>query len=92
MVKPLYAATSFCVCSPSPCTPSRIVWPAFRNIGSGLMPRPTPGGYAGAKQGTSGAETQATVQIDIARGLKLETGAGSGQGANNVGVTYEFQY
>ncbi|MBV9782532.1 MAG: translocation/assembly module TamB domain-containing protein, partial [Acidisphaera sp.] len=51
-----------------------------------------PGVYVGAKQGTSGAETQATVQIDIARGLKLETGAGSGQGANNVGVTYEFQY
>ena len=50
------------------------------------------GVYVGAKQGTAGAGTQATVQIDITKGLKLETDAGSGQGANSVGVTYSFDY
>ncbi|MBV9734586.1 MAG: translocation/assembly module TamB domain-containing protein [Acidisphaera sp.] len=50
------------------------------------------GVYVGAKQGTSGAETQATVQIDITKGLKLETDVGSGSGANNVGLTYQFEY
>ena len=33
-----------CSCSPSPSTPRRTVWPAFRNTGDGLMPMPTPGG------------------------------------------------
>jgi len=53
-----------------------------------------PGVYVGANQGVSGAgqETQATVQIDITRHLKLQTGVGSGLGANNVGLTYQFQY
>jgi translocation and assembly module TamB len=50
------------------------------------------GVYVGAKQGTSGNQTQATVQIDITKGLKLETDVGSGQGGNQVGVTYQFEY
>jgi translocation and assembly module TamB len=51
-----------------------------------------PGVYVGAKQGTSGADTQAQVQIDLYRGLKLETGVGTGRGGNSVGLTYQFQY
>ena len=50
------------------------------------------GVYVGAKQGTTGAGTQATVQIDIAKGLKVETDVGSGQGGNQVGLTYQFEY
>ncbi len=61
-----------------------------------------PGVYVGTKQGTS---TQATVQIDIAKGLKLESNIGPGgsptgasaasgtnPGTNSVGVTYQFEY
>lgn len=59
-----------------------------------------PGVYVGTRQGTS---TQATVQIDIAKGLKLESNIGpggsptgasasSGLGTNSVGVTYQFEY
>jgi translocation and assembly module TamB len=64
-----------------------------------------PGIYVGAKQATSGGGTQAEVQIDLMRGLKLETtvgtGGGSAQGAaqsgasssgTGVGLTYQFQY
>jgi translocation and assembly module TamB len=51
-----------------------------------------PGIYVGAKQGTSGAQTQAEVQIDITRGLKLNSDVGTGTGGNNVGLTYQFQY
>ena len=50
------------------------------------------GVYVGAKQGTTGGQTQATVQIDLYKGLKLETDVGSGQGGNSVGLTYEFEY
>jgi translocation and assembly module TamB len=50
------------------------------------------GVYVGAKQGTSGAQTQATVQIDIFRGLKAETDVGTGTGGNSVGLTYQFEY
>ena len=61
------------------------------------------GVYVGAKQATSGGGTQATVQIDITKGLKLEssvgTGGGSAQGSSadgsngtNIGVTYQFEY
>ena len=50
------------------------------------------GVYVGAKQGTSGAQTQAEVQIDLLRGLKLNSDVGSGPGGNNVGLTYQFQY
>ncbi len=51
------------------------------------------GVYLGAKQGTSAdAGTGATLQIDITRGLKLETDVGSGKGGNQVGLTYQFEY
>ena len=51
-----------------------------------------PGVYVGAKQSTSGAQTQATVQIDITKGLKVETDVGSGQGGNQLGLTYQYEY
>lgn len=60
------------------------------------------GVYVGTKQGTSGADTQATVQIDIGKGLKLEATTGTGQGSatggvdpansTSVGITYQFEY
>ena len=50
------------------------------------------GVYVGAKQGTSGANTQATVQIDIYKGLKAETDVGTGSGGNSVGLSYQFEY
>ncbi len=50
------------------------------------------GVYVGAKQGTTGSQTQATVQIDITKGLKVETDVGSGTGGNSVGLTYQFEY
>jgi len=51
-----------------------------------------PGVYVGAKQGTTGSQTQATVQIDIAKGLKAQTDVGTGQGGNSVGLSYQFEY
>ncbi len=63
-----------------------------------------PGVYVGAKQGTSGAASQAEVQIDLYKGLKLDTfagtggqsatGAGSGTTSNGtgMGLTYQFEY
>ena len=60
------------------------------------------GVYLGAKQSTTGSGTQATVQVDLAKGLKLETSAGSGDAsatgnaggadAASVGLTYQFEY
>jgi translocation and assembly module TamB len=50
------------------------------------------GVYVGAKQGTTGGQTQATVQIDITKGLKVQTDVGTGQGGNSVGLTYQFEY
>lgn len=51
------------------------------------------GVYLGAKQGAGGdAGTGATLQIDITRGLKVETDVGSGKGGNSVGLTYEYEY
>lgn len=61
------------------------------------------GVYVGARQAASGSGTQAVVQIDLAKGLKFESTAGSGstasaQGASSsadsasVGVTYQFEY
>ena len=57
--------------------------------------------YLGARQSASGG-TQASVQVDIAKGLKLEGTAGTGtasatgaSGASNgtsVGLTYRFDY
>ena len=51
------------------------------------------GVYLGAKQGTSSdTGTGATLQIDITKGLKLETDVGTGKGGNQVGLTYQFEY
>ena len=63
------------------------------------------GVYVGAKQGTSGTGTQATVQIDLLKGLKLETDVGTGSttsatgssattdpSGTSVGLTYHFDY
>ncbi len=79
-------------------------------VGSGSSGNPTleagrylaPGVYLGAKQSASGSGTQANVQIDIAKGLKLQgtagTGASSAVGSagesngTSVGVTYQFEY
>lgn len=59
-----------------------------------------PGVYLGAKQGITGAGAQATVQIDVAKGLKVEGAVGTspagnaqgGAGANSVGVVYQYEY
>jgi translocation and assembly module TamB len=63
-----------------------------------------PGVYVGARQSTSGSGTQAVVQLDLTRGLKLEstvgtsqgaqsaTGAASGAGGSSIGLTYQFNY
>jgi translocation and assembly module TamB len=55
-----------------------------------------PGVYVGAQQSTSGSGTEATVQVDLYKGLKLQTQTGtsttgSGQ-ASSVGLTYQFNY
>ena len=50
------------------------------------------GVYVGAKQDTTGAGTQATVEIDIAKGLKAQTAVGTGAGGNSVGLSYQFDY
>ncbi len=50
-----------------------------------------PGIYVGAAQGTGGSgSTAAQVQIDIAKGLKLETQVGGN--SNGLGITYQFKY
>lgn len=55
-----------------------------------------PGVYVGAQQSTSGQGTQATVQINLYKGLKLNTATGtSGSGSGNsssVGLTYQLNY
>lgn len=61
------------------------------------------GVYVGAKQSASGTGSQATVQVDLTKGLKLEATAGSASlqsatGSSNsgdeasVGLTYQFEY
>ncbi len=61
------------------------------------------GVYVGARQSTSGGSSpQAVVQIDLARGLKLEatagqpsegaTGSQGNEGGSSVGITYQFEY
>ncbi len=57
---------------------------AGRYVGNGV--------YVGAKQGTTGGQTGATVQIDITKGLKVQTDVGTGTGGTSVGVTYQFEY
>ena len=61
-----------------------------------------PGVYFGAKQSTTGAGTKATVQIDLAKGLKVEATAGTSStsatgsegtsSAGSVGLTYQIEY
>ncbi len=55
-----------------------------------------PGVYVGAQQSTTGQGTQATVQINLYKGLQLQTStgtAGAGSGASSsVGLTYQFNY
>jgi translocation and assembly module TamB len=55
-----------------------------------------PGIYVGATQATTGQGTQANVQINLYKGLKLQTttgtsGAGTGT-SSSVGLTYQFNY
>jgi translocation and assembly module TamB len=55
-----------------------------------------PGVYVGAQQSTSGQGTQATVQINLYKGLQLQTATGTGGGgtgtSSSVGLTYQFNY
>lgn len=85
------------------------------SVGSGANGAPAvtagryvaPGVFLGARQNASGS-TQATVQVDLYKGLKLEgtagTGTGTATGSSNTtfdpsssggtgaGITYQFQY
>jgi translocation and assembly module TamB len=65
-----------------------------------------PGVYLGAKQGTSGTGSQAVVQVDLWRGLKLQATVGTANSAatatpstattesngSSVGLTWQFDY
>ncbi len=80
------------------------------SVGSSTSGNPTVEGgryiargvYLGAKQSTTGGAPQATVQVDLAKGLKLETTAGSSSSsatgstgsadAASIGLTYQFEY
>ncbi len=62
------------------------------------------GVYVGAKQSTGGSGSQATLRLDLARGLRLEADLGVAPAAaaspvpgapptgNQVGIVYEFEY
>ncbi len=63
----------------------------------------TRGVYVGARQSTSGSGTQAQVQVDLTKRLKLNTVVGTGgtvtgtttpenDPGSSVGLTYQFQY
>ncbi len=53
-----------------------------------------PGVYLGATQATNGQGTQATVQINLTKGLKLQSSTGTSRTGNSssVGLTYQFNY
>ncbi|HQT45846.1 MAG: hypothetical protein B7X08_01110 [Acidocella sp. 20-63-7] len=53
-----------------------------------------PGVYVGATQATNGQGTQATVEINLAKGLKLQsaTGTSSTGNSSSVGLSYQFNY
>ena len=53
-----------------------------------------PGVYVGATQATHGQGTQATVQINLNKELKLQTSTGTSSTGNSssVGITYQFNY
>jgi len=61
-----------------------------------------PGVYLGAKQGFTGSNPQATIQIDLTKQLKLEASVGTGtssgattsntQNTNSIGIIYQYEY
>lgn len=59
-----------------------------------------PGVFVGVKQGTSATQTQAAVQVDVAKGFKVEALVGTGASTNpsassmgsGLGVIYEHEY
>ncbi|MBU6449845.1 MAG: translocation/assembly module TamB domain-containing protein [Rhodospirillales bacterium] len=54
-----------------------------------------PGVYVGASQAASGQGTAANVEINLYKGLKLQTSTGTnstGQNSSSVGLTYQFNY
>lgn len=54
-----------------------------------------PGVYVGATQAANGQGTQVNVQVDLYKGLKLQTATGTsstGGDTNSVGLTYQFNY
>ena len=54
-----------------------------------------PGVYVGASQAASGQGTSANVEINLYKGLKLQTSTGTdstGQNSNSVGLSYQFNY
>ncbi len=55
-----------------------------------------PGVFVGATQSTAGQGTQANVQINLYRGLKLQTSTGTSSStdgdSSSVGLTYQFNY
>jgi len=80
------------------------------SIGSGSTGDPTVeagrylarGVYVGARQSTSGGGSAVTVQVDLAKGLKLDATAGTGASAatgaagsadaSSVGLSWQFDY
>jgi translocation and assembly module TamB len=79
------------------------------SVGTGASGKPTlgagryvaPGVYVGVEQGATAGSTQAKVQVDLTKHLKLEgtvgngsgTATGStGQGGSSVGLIYQFEY
>jgi translocation and assembly module TamB len=53
-----------------------------------------PGVFVGATQATNGQGSQATVEINLYKGLKLQTSTGTSSTGNSssLGVTYQFNY
>lgn len=54
-----------------------------------------PGVYVGASQSTTGQGTSANVEINLYKGLKLQTSTGTdstGQDGSSVGLSYQFNY
>lgn len=54
-----------------------------------------PGVYVGASQAANGQGTTANVEINLYKGLKLQTSTGtdsSGQDGSSVGLSYQFNY
>lgn len=54
-----------------------------------------PGVYVGATQSTAGQGTKATVEINLYKGLKLQSSTGTdstGQSSSSVGLSYQYNY